>query len=218
MKTHRILLVLLLSLTLLAATTQASARPADLQSITDTPTVTPTAPPNAATQLANLNATRQAGKSRKHEIFNGAVSAVDPASMTLSLRDGTSVSIGLSLSTLLRTPGLNDSRPTRLRVGDNVMVLAVRDQNGNLLARFILIIPNQPSKVHRVGIVTEYTAGVSITIQEEDGKTYTFAISGRTVILPADRAGTLGVGARVTIIAPRDGVMAHGIVVQSAAP
>jgi len=73
-----------------------------------------------------------------------------------------------------------------------------------------------------VGIVTEYTAGNSITIQDKDGIAYTFAITGEIKFLPAERAGSLAVGSRVTIIAPRDpangGVTVNGIVIHPEKP
>jgi hypothetical protein len=98
-----------------------------------------------------------------------------------------------------------------------VMVQAFRDQGGNLITRAVMVIPGKPSKIHRVGMVTEYTVGHSITIQDKDGNTYTFALTHETKLLPAERAGALAVGARVTIIAPRDpasgGVTVKGIVI-----
>jgi hypothetical protein len=104
----------------------------------------------------------------------------------------------------------------------NVMVQAIRDQGGNLIARSIMVIPGKPAKIHRVGIVTAYTAGVSITIQGKDGNAYTFALNGETKLLPPERAGSLGVGSRVTIIAPRDpsgsDVIAKGIVIHPPKP
>ena len=81
--------------------------------------------------------------------------------------------------------------------------------------------PANGNPVHRVGIVTAYTAGSSITIEAVDGKPYTFVVSPDTKILPESRVDLLVVGARVTIIAPRDvtggPAAATGIVVHPAA-
>jgi len=100
------------------------------------------------------------------------------------------------------------------------MALAVRDQNNSLLARSVMVIPGKPVRTHRVGWVTEYTPGVSITILAHDGNTYAFLLTADTKILPAERAGELGIGSRVTLIAPRDpallGWTAFGIVVHPA--
>ena len=81
--------------------------------------------------------------------------------------------------------------------------------------------PGKPPKVHRVGIVTAYTPGTSITIQAKNGMTYTFTLTESAKILPLERTNQLTVGRRVTIIAPRDvtsgGWRALGIVVHPAA-
>ncbi|HLE89881.1 MAG TPA: DUF5666 domain-containing protein, partial [Anaerolineales bacterium] len=140
----------------------------------------------------------------------------------LTLRDGSSVSVGLSADTRMKFPGPKNSTPGSIQPGMNAMVQAIRDQGGNLIARAVMVIPGKPSKIHRVGMVTEYTAGSSITIQDKDGNTYTFALTAETKLLPAERAGMLAVNSRVTIIAPRDpasgGVTVKGIVIHPAAP
>ena len=216
MKRYRSLLFITLGIALLLATTQVFASPADMSNAQATPGA-------KATEKANEHATKQAGKPHgKHENFKGIISAVDPTSITLALRDGSSVTIGLSADTRIKFPGPITSTPGGIQPGMKAMVQALRDQNGNLMARKVMIIPGKPTKIHRVGIVTEYTAGSSITIQDKDGNTYTFAITGETKLLPAERAGTLAVGSHVTIIAPRDpaggGVTVKGIVIHPAKP
>lgn len=85
-----------------------------------------------------------------------------------------------------------------------------------------MVIFGKSSKFYRVGIVTAYTADSSITIQDKKGNTYTFALSPETKLLPAERAGQLAVGSRVTIIAPcdpaSDEVVVKGIVIHPAIP
>jgi hypothetical protein len=221
MKTYRILLFLTLSMALLLVTGQAFASPADSQQGKNTPgSNTPGA---KATEKAIENATKQAGNPHgKHENYKGIVSALDSSSITLTLRDGSSVTVGLSADTRMKFPGPKLSEPTSILPGMNAMVQAVRDPGGNLFARAVMVIPGKPSKVHRVGTVTSYTAGSSITIQDKDGNTYTFALTGDTKLLPPERAATLAMGSRVTIIAPRDpangGVTVKGIVIHPAAP
>jgi Domain of unknown function (DUF5666) len=222
MKKYRILLVFTFVIILLLITTQVFASPAMPQNGQDTPV--PKTPGAHATQKANDNATKQANKPPhgKHENYKGTVASVDSGSITLTLRDGSSVTIGLSADTRMKFPGPKDLRPTTVQVGMNAMVQAIRDEAGNLIARSVMVIPGKPAKIHRVGIVTDYTAGSSITIQDKDGNTYSFAISAETKLLPAERAGTLAVGSRVTIIAPRDpatgGVTVKGIVIHPAQP
>jgi spore coat protein U-like protein len=222
MKKYRILLIITLMAAFLLATTQALASSENTPSAKKTPF--PVTPGAYATEKANDNATKQAGKPPhgKHENYKGTVAAVDATSITLTLRDGSSVTIGLNAETRMKFPGPKDSRPATIQVGMNAMVQAYRDQSSNLIARAVMVIPGKPSRIHRVGIVTEYTAGSSITIQDKDGNTYNFAITAEAKLLPAERAGTLAVGSRVTIIAPRDpatgGVTVKGIVIHPAQP
>src|SRR5215207_4269727 len=177
MKKYRVLLFLALSMALLLATTQALASPVDLQNGQHTPGAN--TPGAKATENAIERATKQAGNPHgKHEHFKGIISSVDSTSITLTLRDGSSVTVGLNADTRMKFPGPKGSTPTSIQPGMNAMVQAIRDQGDNLVARSVMIIPGKPSKIHRVGIVTEYTAGSSITIQDKDGNTYTFAITG----------------------------------------
>jgi hypothetical protein len=221
MKKYRLLLFLTLSMALLLVTSQAFASPADLQQGKNTPG--PNTPGAKATEKAIENANKHAGNPHgKHENYKGIVSAVDSTSITLTLRDGSFVSVGLSADTRMKVPGPKLSAPTSILPGMSAMVQAVRDPAGNLIARAVMVIPGKPSKVHRVGVVTDYTAGSTISIQDKDGNTYTFAITADTKLLPAERAATLAVGSRVTIIAPRDpangGVTVKGIVIHPAVP
>ena len=55
-----------------------------------------------------------------------------------------------------------------------------------------------------MGIVTEYIAGTSITIQSRDDQLYTFLVTPDTKILPEERMDKLATGRLVTIICPRD--------------
>jgi len=220
-KKYRVYLFLTFIFVLLLSTTQVFASPTRLPPAQNTHAAK--TPGAKATEKANEQAAKQADKPHgKHEHYKGIVTAVDASSLTLTLRDGSSVTVSLSADTRVKFPGPEDSAPTGIQPGMSVMVQAVRDQSNNLIASKIMVIPGKPSKIHRVGIVTEYAAGSSITIQDKKGNTYTFALSAETKLLPAERAGALGVGSLVTIIAPRDpasgGVSVKGIVIHSAAP
>ena len=212
MKIYRVLLFLLVGFALLFASTQVLAGPTNM--------------PNANTPGAKATekaATKQADKPHgKHENFKGTVAAVDAASITVTLRDGSSVSVGLTSDTRIKFPGPKNSAPQSIEVGMTAMVQAIRDESGNLVARSVMVIPGKPSKIHRVGIVTAYTPGASITIQDKDGNTFTFTITGEIKLLPPERADQLAVGSRVTIIAPRDpasgGVNVKGIVIHPVKP
>ncbi len=165
-------------------------------------------------------ATAHAGLRGKPQIFRGTVSAVDASSVTLTLADGSSVTIGLTTGTKVKVPGPQSAGDTLL-VGMRAVVMAFTDpsDSSRLIARMAIAIPGQPVHVHRVGNVTAYTAGSSITIQATDGNSYTFVLTADTKILPQDQAANLAVGSLVTIIAPRVPASldwtAKGIVVHS---
>ena len=225
MKIYRMLLILLAAFALMFASTQAFASPADAPGKKDAPAVTKTPKlkgPDKATQKANDKAGKQNDKPKgKHENFKGMVTAFDSSSITLTLKDGSSVTVGLTADTRIKFPGKKDSSPN-IEAGMTAMVQALRDENGNLIARSVMVIPGKPVKIHRVGIVTEYTPGASITIEDKKGDAFTFTLTPETKLLPADRAGDLAVGSRVTVIAPRDpasgGVTAKGIVIHPDKP
>jgi uncharacterized protein DUF5666 len=155
----------------------------------------------------------------KHQNYRGTIASVSSSSLALTLSDGSSATFAVTSDTRIKIPGPNGSSAS-LQTGMQAMVQAVADSSSNLTACSVMAIPGQPMRVHRVGWVTEYTPGVSITIQASDGNFYTFSLTADTKILPAERAGELAVGSRVTIIAPRDpgalGWTALGIVVHPA--
>ncbi|HEU0293497.1 MAG TPA: DUF5666 domain-containing protein [Anaerolineales bacterium] len=219
MKIYRVLLLLCMAFIWLFIATQVFASPANIPPAQNTPGAN-------ATQRAEEKATQQASKENqpkgKHEHYQGIVTAADATSLTLTLRDGSSVTIGLTPDTRIKFAGPKWAAPTSIVAGMTANVQALRDENNNLVARMVLIKPDKPSKIHRVGIVTEYAPGASITIQAKDGNTYTFTITGEIKLLPPERADQLAVGSRVTIIAPRDpatgGWIVKGIVVHPATP
>ena len=220
-KRFRILFYLTLCMALLLATTQALASPLDQQG-KDTPT--PKVPGAQATQKAIEKGLKQLDKpgKGKHVNFKGIVDAVNADSITLTLRDGSTVTVSLNSDTRIKFPGSKDSTLADIQPGMNAMVQAIRDQSDNLVARSVMVIPGKPVKVHRVGVVTAYSPGESVAIQDKNGNTFTFSLNEDTKLLPAARAGTLAVGSRVTVIAPRnpanDGTVAKGIVIHPAVP
>jgi len=153
----------------------------------------------------------------KPEHFKGTIQSADVGSINLDVA-GTSVTINLVPETRIHFAGNADA--TALQQGMTVMVKARRDETGNLVASSVQVIPGKPTRVHRVGIVTAYTPGTSITIQAHDGNLYTFELDPNHKILPTERADQLAVGSLVTIIAPRQPgsttLVARGIVVHPA--
>jgi hypothetical protein len=153
----------------------------------------------------------------KPEHYKGTIKSVDAGSITLDVA-GTSVTVSLTPETRIHFAG--NAEATTLQPGLMAMVKARRDENNNLVASSVQVIPGKPTRVHRVGIVTAYTPGSSITIQAHDGNPYTFELADDLKILPKERADQLAVGSLVTIIAPRQpgstDWVARGIVVHPA--
>jgi hypothetical protein len=96
-------------------------------------------------------------------------------------------------------------------------MVQVLQGDASLTALYIHVVPGKPEPVHRVGTVTAYTPGASITVLDKKGGSSTFVLTPDTKILPEDRASELGVGSLVTIISRRDPtggpLTAQGIVV-----
>ena len=235
MKIYRVLLFLFIGFILLFISTQALASPVRVPNAKDTPVTKKTPKPKGTEKPDRPDKHDESDKpdkpdqpdkpdkpNGKREHFKGTVTAVDADSLTLTLRDGTSVTIGLTADTHIKIPGSKNSEWAGIAAGMSVSVQAIRDENGNLITLIAMVKPDKPSKIHRVGMVTEYTPGVSITIQDKDGNTFTFPITGAVILLPTERAGQLSVGSRVTIIAPREpatgGVTVNGIVIHPAVP
>lgn len=214
MKKTLLLRVLSISIGLLFITSQVFASPAapapSAQDTTTTATSTSTPTPTPTST--------EAVRRPKHHVYRGTITALSQTSLTLTLSDGAALPMRITAQSIIRIPG--QSRKN-LQVGMLASVLALADENKNLTILGALVVPGQPLRVHRVGTVTAYTAGASLTILATDGLSYTFILTNRTEILPDYLAGTLAVGARVTIIAPRDapqaGALATGIVLHPSA-
>ena len=177
--------------------------------------------PNDSQKTPGAKATEKAAEKDKKlkgkpEHYKGTIQSFDTGSITLDV-SGTSVTITLTAETRIRIPGNSEAT---LQPGLTASVKARRDENNNLIASSVQVIPGKPARVHRVGIVTAYAAGASITIRAHDGNQYTFLLGEDLKILPEERAGQLAVGALVTIIAPRQpdstDLTAKGIVVHPA--
>lgn len=203
----------------LLATVQVMALPSNM------PVTMPT-PGAKATEMATMEGQGHVqgfGSSThgKSANYKGTINTVSSTSLTLDLKDGSTITFVLDDNTIIKIPtfGRTTATTADLLPGSTVAVHAM-DDGGVLTARIILLIPGKPTLIHRVGVVTAYTAGSSITIQASDGNSYTFVITGTTKLLPEDRASQLTVGSTVTIIAPRDvtggPVTASGIIIHPA--
>lgn len=211
-KAHFILVIGLLLGLLFSAANVFAGSGSDLS-------VKPNKTPGAkATEKAIERATQGIEKHGKKKNYKGVVAAVGAASLTLTLEDGSTATFAVTGATRIHVPSLGKSATlANVTVGVHAMVQATADEAGALTAIQIHVNPKKPEKVHRVGTVTAYTPGASITIAAKDGGTSTFALTADTKILPKDRATELAVGARVTIISRRNvtgsELTAQGIVV-----
>lgn len=214
-------LIVIVSLFFVTSQVLAGPDPAVHMKGTPTPGEKPTKVPG---QHGNPNKGTPQGNSQgkqhgKPENYKGTISAVSASSVTLTLKDGSTVTIALNTETKIKIPHSKNSE-TGLETGMTAMVRAFMDESNGLTAKSVMAIPGKPTKAHRVGWVLEYAPGASIMIQASDGASYTFTLTAETKILPAERAGELAVGSRVTIIAPRDPssetLTAKGIVVHPA--
>jgi hypothetical protein len=210
---NKLIIILAVMLALVLASNQVNASPAGKQ-LEKTPGA-------AANQAAERQSVGQTGKPNgKPENYKGTISAVDAGSITLTLKDETSIIIYFNEQTRIKIPSVKDATYEDLKPGMGAMVQARRAQDDSLIAKAVHLVPGKPARKHHVGIVTDYVAGVSITIQAKDELFYSFSINDETKLLPLERVGMLDIGARVTIISPRDvtggEALAAGIVIHPA--
>ncbi len=172
-----------------------------------------------ATEKANERAAEGRGnRGQKRMTFKGRVTAAGGESLMLSLANGDSITFVVSDTTKIKVPTLGPGATLAdVKPGVQALVQASQAEGDSWTALYISVVPGKPEIVHRVGIVTEYEAGVQITILAVDGNSYTFALTADTKILPWHREDLLKVGARVTIISRRDvtggELTAQGIVI-----
>lgn len=158
------------------------------------------------------------GKGGPKQNFKGTINSISTGSLVLTLADETNVTIFVDTNTNVKIPGMGKSTGlSALEKGMNVAVQATTGADNKLVARQIHLVPGKPTKLHRVGTVSNYQAGKSLTVTGSDGQSTTFTINQDTKILPKDRLDLLHDGAFVTVICPRSvsGVdpVAKGIVV-----
>ncbi len=177
-----------------------------------------TTPGAKATDKADERATAGLGKLKGQRLtFRGVVANVGGGSLTLTLAGGGSQTFAVTAATRIHIPTLGGGATLAdVNVGASALVQVLKN-DASMTALYISVVPGKPQPVHRVGIVTAYTPGASITVQDKKGQSSTFLITPATKILPAERANQLGVGSFVTIISRRDPtggpLTAQGIVV-----
>jgi hypothetical protein len=204
LKRKLLLTMLLIAGALVLLSSQAIAAPQSVEA-KKTPAAEDKAPGAVATQKAEAKALKAMEKEKvKKENYLGKISAVEAGSITLLLKDDSLVTFVVTEETRLSMPTFKEAMLENFEVGRKVKVKAVRAEDESLTALSISLVPGKPVKKYRVGVVTEYTPGESITIQAKDDLLYTYLLTEDTKILPVEREEMLQVGAKVTIISPRD--------------
>jgi len=132
--------------------------------------------------------------------------ASDKSSFTLETKRGyaddnsNDLVIAVNGDTKYKVPGKKNAGLDDIPVDARVAVLVVK--NGDTLtAQSIHLIPGKPARIHRVGEVTAYDAGNSITVKNKKGDTSTFTLDNKTKIMPEGK--TPAVGDTVTVVARR---------------
>ncbi len=145
--------------------------------------------------------TPEAPGAKRHAYF-GVVKSVGADSFVLDTKQGETITVTVTLQTKFHIPGLKDATLADVSVGDRAAVNGTPGTAG-LTAKNVAVAPGKPTVQHRVGIVTAYTAGASITIEDVKGGTETFALTTGTEIRGPKGVTTVAVGDRVTVVARR---------------
>ncbi len=134
--------------------------------------------------------------------FKGIVMNVSAESMMLLQNDGSTVTLVFTPQSTVKVPtNSKNSSIADLQINIRVTVHAYMDMETSVIyVRSINVIPGAPAKYNRVGMVTDYQPGVSITIADETGQTQTFVLTVDTQIILQDPTLTLGVDSQVTIV------------------
>jgi hypothetical protein len=154
--------------------------------------------------------------------IKGIIASADAGSIVVTRSDGVSVTVMITADTRILVSSMGKgSGIANLLPGLQVGIQAI-ENDGNLTARSIHVIPGKPAQSHNVGVVSDYQPGISITIISRDGVAYTFRLIPDAKILPEERLSLLVAGAYVTVISPRDvtttDLIATGIVIHPAIP
>ncbi len=144
---------------------------------------------------------QQTGKDlKRHGIF-GTVGTKGSDSFVVQTKQG-DVDVTVTSDTKFRIPTKHNATFADLAVGDHVAVEGTPTTSG-LTAKQVAVAPGKPTIQHRVGQVTAYTAGSSITIQDVQGGTETFVVNAQTQIRNPKGTG-VAMGDKVTIVSRRD--------------
>jgi predicted 3-demethylubiquinone-9 3-methyltransferase (glyoxalase superfamily) len=200
-------IVVIVAVGLIFSTTQALAAPVSVRQT----------PNSQVGKKPQANPNEQGEKKGKVQHFKGTVTGKSASSLTLKLKVGSSVTFVIDDKTQIKIPTVKHATVDQINPGVQANVQAVSNSTGALVALKVQVVPGKPILFRRVGVVTAYTAGSSITIQDKAGNTTTFLLTPDTKITPRHLANSLAPGVTVTIISRRDpaggALAAQGIVI-----
>jgi Domain of unknown function (DUF5666) len=168
----------------------------------DPPTPHGQPPHGKPTDVPGLNPALNPGNTlKRHGIF-GTIKSLACPDLGVTTRQG-DVTVITDSTTRFHIPTKRNGSCSDLAVEDRVAVNGTPTTDG-LLAKQIAVAPGKPTIQHRVGIVTAYTAGLSITIKDVRGGTETFNLTSNTVIRGPNGTTNVAIDNRVTIVSRRD--------------
>jgi hypothetical protein len=194
MKRSTLLIVVMVAIALMFSTVQVMAAPAPAKMT----------PNNQAEKMPEAKPSDKGEKKGKVQHFKGTVTGVTATNLTLTLKDGSSKTFVINDKTQIKIPTVKHATWNQINLNVQAVVQAETDSLGALVAKKILVVPGKPTQIHRVGVVTAYTPGSSITITDKAGNTTTFLLTPHTKISPKHLANTLAPGVTVTVISRRD--------------
>jgi hypothetical protein len=207
MKRRFLFIVVMVAIALMFSTVQVMAAPASARP----------APNSHVEKKPEAKPSDKGEKKGEIQHFKGIVTGKSASSLTLTLKDGSSVNFVINDKTKIKIPTVKHATVDQINLNVQAVVQAKADSTGALVAQKIRVVPGKPTKTHREGVVTAYTAGSSITIKDKAGNTTTFLLTPDTKISPKHLANTLAPGVTVTIISRRDPaggpLTAQGIVI-----
>jgi exosome complex RNA-binding protein Csl4 len=110
----------------------------------------------------------------------GRVTAVGEDSLTVERHNGESVTIYVDDETLFRIRGIEDPGLEDIQVGDIVAGKVVKQEEGTLLAKLIIVVPPKEERVRGLGKVTAVGED-SLTVERRNGESVTLYVDDETL-------------------------------------
>ena len=142
----------------------------------------------------------------ERQSFEGIIKSIASPIIVVTTKKGDET-FQVGSATVYKVPGVTNATLSNFAVGNKVSVSTAAVTVNNVsqqMAQRMTLIPARPVKTSRIGTVTAYTSGSSITIQDKKGNNYTFIITGDTKLNLNKGVSGITIGDRVKINAQRD--------------